>query len=344
MPHFLFFCHFSVRVCILLSLVIIPVIDLIFRKPSLYWTLSWTPQTTCISERDNLLGAGIINTATDFIVVILPMPTVWKLKLPLQQQIIVMTLFSAGFVVICAGAVRTYYLYQVTIGWDKTWTAFTAWVASSVELYVGIVSLPPTTSNAFLTTQICASLPATKQFFNRYVLKLLGSSLLSHARASTRLSNFMMSSNRRSVPLDNDFELGMQSPKSPKFTPTNTNKDSPRVTVADWSSSHLTMVSSLKVDDERALTPSSFRTIGPDGSHTLQSMDSKDELLPSPTRSRPDHGNYPLQSMDSRNELMPTPTRSRPGYGSHPLQSMESKDELVPMPTMPQFDDDESFI
>lgn len=118
-------------------------IDIFFRKPSLYWTLSLTPQTTCISETKNLLGAGIINTCTDFIVVILPMPTVWKLKLPLQQQIIVVVLFSAGFVVICAGAVRTYYLYQVTTGYDKTWTAFPAWCASSVELYLGIVSRVP---------------------------------------------------------------------------------------------------------------------------------------------------------------------------------------------------------
>jgi hypothetical protein len=307
-----------VRVCIPLSLLIFPFINPLLRKPSLYWTLSWTPQTSWISERGNLLGAGIINTATDFIVVILPMPTVWKLKIPLQQQIIVVMLFSAGFVVICAGAVRTYYLYQVTVGWDKTWTAFAAWVASSVELYVGIVSLFPTPSNAFLTKQICASLPATKQFFNRYVPKLLGSSFLSHARASTRLSNFM-SSNRRSVPLDNDFELGFQSPKSPKFTPTSTNKGSPRVTVAELPSGHLTMGSSLKVGDERALTQSSFRTIGPDRSHTLQSIDSRDELMPTPTRSWPDHG-------------------------SHPFSQRRVKMKLVPTPTMPRFDDGESFI
>lgn len=137
--------------------------DLFLRKPSLYWTLSLTPQTTCISETKNLLGAGIINTTTDFIVVILPMPTVWKLKLPLQQQIIVVMLFSAGFVVICAGAVRTYYLYQVTIGWDKTWTAFLAWVSSSVELYVGIVSLPSSSSPTSSLTWNCRSVPPSPQ-------------------------------------------------------------------------------------------------------------------------------------------------------------------------------------
>jgi len=54
--------------------------------------------------------------------------TVWKLKLPLQQQIIVAMLFRAGFIINYAGAIRNYYLHEVTIGWDKTWTAFPAWV------------------------------------------------------------------------------------------------------------------------------------------------------------------------------------------------------------------------
>jgi hypothetical protein len=54
--------------------------------------------------------------------------TVWKLKLPSQQQIIVAMLFRAGFIINYAGAMRIYYLHEVTIGWDKTWSAFLAWV------------------------------------------------------------------------------------------------------------------------------------------------------------------------------------------------------------------------
>ena len=198
--------------------------------------------------------------------------------------------------------------------------------------------------------------------------RLLGSSLLSHARASTRLSNFMLSnSRRRSAPLDRDFELG---PQSPKFTPTTT-KDSPRVTVADWSSSHPTMVSSLKVDEERAVTPTSFRTVrhdGPgngNGNHALQSMDSRDELVPSPARSRPhvlqpmesrdqlipsptrtrfEHGNHALHTTKSRDELVPTPTRTRFHHGNHALRSMDSQDELVTTPTRSIFEHEEGMI
>ncbi|PMD40852.1 hypothetical protein L207DRAFT_566219 [Hyaloscypha variabilis F] len=257
-------------------------------KPSLYWTLSLTPQGTCISETKNLLGAGIINTVTDFIVVVLPMPTVWKLKLPLLQQIIVLMLFSAGFIVICTGAVRTYYLYQVTIGWDRTWTAFPAWVSSSVELYVGI---------------ICASLPATKQFFNRYFPKLLGSTLLSHTRASTRLSYFV-NSHRRSIPLDYDSNLEMRSPEQAR-----TWKEDPDVKVVDWESSNqTTIVSSLKIEDERVMTPASFRTVIPDNIHALQSMDSQDELVPKPGRAGIEHA---VQAEVGGDEVSPTRTRPR---------------------------------
>jgi hypothetical protein len=147
-----------------------------------------------------------------------------------------------------------------------------------------------------------------------------------------------MHSNRRSAPLglDHDFELGT-GVQSPKFTPTTT-KGSPRVTVSDWSSSHPTMVSSLKVDDERAVTPSSFRTIGQDGggngSHGLREVESRDELVATPTRARFDHGNQALHSMESQDELIPTPTRSR----QHVLQPMESQDQLIPSPTRSRFE------
>jgi hypothetical protein len=38
---------------------------------SAYWTLPFTPQK-CIDEKHHLLAAGIINTITDFCVVLIP--------------------------------------------------------------------------------------------------------------------------------------------------------------------------------------------------------------------------------------------------------------------------------
>jgi hypothetical protein len=84
----------------------------------------------------------------------------------------------------------------------------------ALELYVGIVSLFPIPSYFSPTMQICGSLPTTKQFFNRYVPKFMGSSILSHVKAPTRLSFFLGSNwrSQRSLPLDNDYELGIHSP------------------------------------------------------------------------------------------------------------------------------------
>lgn len=111
------------------------------QSPSVYWTLSFVPQPQCISETELLLAAGIVNTITDLVAVLLPMPIVWRVKLPFQQQIILILLFAAGFFVTLVGAVRTYYMYKVTSTWDKTWEGFPVWLTSSLELFVGIVCL-----------------------------------------------------------------------------------------------------------------------------------------------------------------------------------------------------------
>ena len=107
---------------------------------SAYWTLSVQPQN-CRPEGRSLLVAGILNTCTDLLVVLLPIPTVWNLKLPKRQQAILVILFSAGLLVVIAGAVRTYWMYRVTETYDRTWMAYPEFISSSVELNVGIVSL-----------------------------------------------------------------------------------------------------------------------------------------------------------------------------------------------------------
>ncbi|KAF4631238.1 hypothetical protein G7Y89_g6889 [Cudoniella acicularis] len=130
------------------------------RPISAYWTPVFGPQPNCINQSLHLLIASIINTMTDLLTVLLPIPTVWRLQMPIQQQIIVIMLFSAGLLSTAAGGVRTYYTYRATVVNDATWETYLVWLSSSVELYVGI---------------ICASLPATKIFFSTYILKLLSS-------------------------------------------------------------------------------------------------------------------------------------------------------------------------
>ncbi|TVY83554.1 hypothetical protein LSUE1_G005195 [Lachnellula suecica] len=154
------------------------------RPVSAYWTLSFAPQA-CIHQSTHLLVAGIINTVTDLLTTLLPLPTVWGLRLPFRQQAIVVLLFAAGLLVTAAGGVRTYYTYRDTVSFDATWNTFAVWLSSSVELYVGT---------------ICASLPATKKFFTVYAPKIMGSSVFLRSKQS---------SPGKSQSTQDDIELGI---------------------------------------------------------------------------------------------------------------------------------------
>ncbi|KAM5476056.1 hypothetical protein MauCBS54593_000739 [Microsporum audouinii] len=141
------------------------------RPVSLYWTLSALPQN-CINESAHLLASGAINTATDIIVLVLPIPSVLSLNLPTRQRIILVLLFGAGFGVCIAGGVRAYYTYRLNIAHDKTWEAYYLWISGTVELYVGVIG---------------ASLASLRPFFARFFPSVFGNQRerASYAFAST---------------------------------------------------------------------------------------------------------------------------------------------------------------
>lgn len=108
------------------------------------WTPSFTPQK-CLDQGTHLVAASIINTVTDFIIVLLPIKTVLGLRLPRRQRVIVYLLFSGGLVASISGAIRTYYswLFVSIPNRDTTWIAYYVMLTSTIELFVGIVSLNP---------------------------------------------------------------------------------------------------------------------------------------------------------------------------------------------------------
>ncbi|KAB8301447.1 hypothetical protein EYC80_003313 [Monilinia laxa] len=137
------------------------------RPPQDYWRLTLDPQPNCIDQSSTLLLAGVVNTLTDFLVVILPIRTVYSTNLPRRQQFLVSLLFILGLLSCFAGIVRTYYMYVVTQVWDQVWASYPVWISAAVELYIGI---------------ICTSIPATKAFFVTYIPKLFSS----HTSRTTR--------------------------------------------------------------------------------------------------------------------------------------------------------------
>ena len=258
------------------------IISDICRRPSDYWTLSFEPQK-CLSQTTNLLVAGIINTVTDFLVVILPIPPVWGLRLPLRQQIILVLLFGAGFMVTIAGCVRTVQTYRVSISYDQTWMAFPVWISSSVELYVGVVSYFNSCNDSSNNRkQICASVPPTKKFFSRYIPKLLGSSILSRSKtAASHPSKGTHTSNPNNSHQREDLELRITH-AGPNLQPheAKTSEDSLGAeAIANTLNSDGTQSGYIFENLERVGTARSSRSGGIDGIYNAERGESDDELV-----------------------------------------------------------------
>lgn len=88
-----------------------------------------------------MLSFGILTVVLDFAILLLPVPLVMSLQLSAKQRIAVCTLFGMGFVVCIAGIVQVYYVdFALKNSYDETWDGWPLWVASAVQVDVGIVS------------------------------------------------------------------------------------------------------------------------------------------------------------------------------------------------------------
>ncbi|KAF3019223.1 hypothetical protein E8E14_000506 [Neopestalotiopsis sp. 37M] len=104
-----------------------------------YWNL-FALERDCIPEAPPLMAQTIVTVITDFIVYILPMPTLWALKLPRLQRIGLMTVFGFGCVVVVAGCIRSYWIYHVEVQtYDVTWEGFYLWIWAAVEVNLGVI-------------------------------------------------------------------------------------------------------------------------------------------------------------------------------------------------------------
>lgn len=59
-----------------------------------YWNI--TIPGTCIELLSLGVAGSALNLATDLIILCLPMPMVWKLRLPLKQKLAVIGIFATG--------------------------------------------------------------------------------------------------------------------------------------------------------------------------------------------------------------------------------------------------------
>ncbi|KAI1645356.1 uncharacterized protein F4817DRAFT_183682 [Daldinia loculata] len=126
---------------------------------SAFWDHSVRPQH-CIDWAAHMLAASIINTITDWVVVLIPIWVALGLNLPIRQVGIVIFLFGLGILASSAGIVRSYYAWILAFHSDDIKNRRDVWLTSIVELNLGI---------------ICASIPAMKPFFATYLPGILKS-------------------------------------------------------------------------------------------------------------------------------------------------------------------------
>ncbi|KAL2388364.1 hypothetical protein RJ035_003343 [Blastomyces gilchristii] len=121
-----------------------------------YWE-DFTDET-CVDESSRILGATVSNIITDLIVLILPMPTFWKLKLPIRERVVLMAMMSLGLIAVAASVVRCWYMYVTTdLTYDVTWHGYTIWVWNAIEVNLAV---------------ICASIPTLRPFARKYFPRL----------------------------------------------------------------------------------------------------------------------------------------------------------------------------
>lgn len=107
--------------------------------PSSYWNLARTEED-CISEVPGLLTQTILTVLIDLAVYVLPLPTLYRLSLPLAQRVGLMVLFGLGAVVVAAGCMRTYWVHHVELEtYDVTWEGYQLWIWAAVEANLGVI-------------------------------------------------------------------------------------------------------------------------------------------------------------------------------------------------------------
>lgn len=113
----------------------------VYRPLSEFWELSDKPQE-CINQSAHIIAASIINTFTDWVVVLLPIKAALCLNIPTKQSSMIIFLFGVGILASSAGIARTYFTWVLATDFDITWNSWTVWFSSAIELNLGIVCIP----------------------------------------------------------------------------------------------------------------------------------------------------------------------------------------------------------
>ncbi|WEW55124.1 hypothetical protein PRK78_000552 [Emydomyces testavorans] len=112
-------------------------------------TLFWNKSSKgkCTNESSRVLAGAITNVLTDFLVFALPIPTLWKLRLPIREKLILVILMSLGLIFLSSKLVTNVSIKTTGVGYNVC-------VWRTVEANLAV---------------ICASIPMLRPFARRYL-------------------------------------------------------------------------------------------------------------------------------------------------------------------------------
>ncbi|KIW02888.1 uncharacterized protein PV09_05938 [Verruconis gallopava] len=188
---FRFFTWCSIVYVILIHVIFHIVLWTQCSPASKYWDL-FDNNRHCEDEGPPLMGQISTSIAADFIVYVLPMATMARLRLPLSQRIILMVVFGFGAVVVVAGCLRLYYTHlTVYETYDVTWVGYNLWIWTAVEVNLGI---------------ICGCVPALRPLVYKAKTHLTSNYLKTGSTSSKRSRSYGIGSIRKSQPADNNLD------------------------------------------------------------------------------------------------------------------------------------------
>ncbi|KAE8334031.1 hypothetical protein BDV39DRAFT_188334 [Aspergillus sergii] len=133
------------------------------------WDITITTGS-CISTAGVYLATAITNTISDVILILLPIPVVWGLRLPVIQKIGVLCMFGVGFLTTSISIVRLATLMPLVTSQDQTRDIALAAIFIDIE------------ANTII---ICGSFPYLRQFLRYHAPRWIDYSLSSRRKSSS---------------------------------------------------------------------------------------------------------------------------------------------------------------
>ncbi|KAH8725720.1 hypothetical protein GQ44DRAFT_615290 [Phaeosphaeriaceae sp. PMI808] len=125
-----------------------------------YWDLTITGGS-CINRLKMFIFTGVMNIATDAIILILPVLILRGARLPIKQKISIMIVLMTGGFVFFVSIIRLKLAVDMVYSKDFSWEGCTVGVWWVIETHVAIV---------------CACLPAGKPFLRKHMPRVIRSS------------------------------------------------------------------------------------------------------------------------------------------------------------------------